>query len=95
MLSGCASTTNDELSGRNTNNTIEEDLSFPYYGEFKIVHTADVQQTIGVKKKDIVIVQDEVTGCKYISNNSVYLSLSPLYDETGKVKGCRESIGLN
>ncbi len=95
LLSSCSSP-NDELSGGNTNSSKKEDVAFPYYGKFKIVQTADVQQAIGsnnsIHENDIVIVQDEVTGCMYVSNNSSHMLISPLYDETGKVRGCGKPI---
>lgn len=93
LLCGC-STTNEEFSESETNSPKEE--VFTNYGEFKIVHTADVQKTIGdnnsIHSQRIVIIQDQVSGCMYLSNDSSQLSLSPLYDETGIVKGCGEPI---
>lgn len=97
LLSGCSTTTNelsDEISGDIISNV--EDRTLPYYGEFKVIQSAEVQMTIGsnnsIHNKGVVIVQDQVTGCMYLSNDSTYNSLTPLYDETGKVKGCGESI---
>jgi len=93
LLSGCIPN-NDEFSGRNTNYSTEKDeAAFPYYGELKIVQTAIYETLLpdnkSTRKNKIVIVQDEVTGCMYFSTDSItYESLSPLYDETGKVKGC-------
>lgn len=89
----------DNTKEEEKNDTTKVEIDLPYYGELKVIQKAELQYTQGTgenqtkKMTDIVIVQDEVTGCMYFSNDTITKeSLTPLYDETGKVKGCGELI---
>lgn len=92
ILFGCSSNESEEQV-KQPPAYLESDLS--YYGEFEIVEEATVQRLLNKEsaliKDEVQIVRDPVTGCMYISNNSVYLSLTPFYDKDGKVKGCGET----
>jgi len=82
ILSGCASTSYKEYKKENP------DAELGSYGDFKIVDTALIPTSYD--NSFVEIVQDNNTGCLYIvdKNDTNPLSISPLYDETGRVKGC-------
>lgn len=82
ILSGCSSSSYTEYKKENP------DAELGSYGNFKIVDNALIPTIYDNSYVDIV--QDNNTGCMYIvdKTSSNPITISPLYDETGQVKGC-------